>query len=67
MEDTSTSPTTTKVNIYDSVPSDKANIRILLVSGQKTDFLLSSSETIETVCQLVYDQWPSGKILLFQT
>ncbi len=64
MEAETSTTTTFKVNVYDSVPSDKANVRILLVSGQKTDFLVSSSETIENVCQLVYDQWPNGKTFI---
>jgi hypothetical protein len=55
-----TAPTTYKVNAYETVPADKANVRILLVSGQKTDFLVSPSDTIETFCQLVFDQWPGG-------
>jgi hypothetical protein len=54
-------PTTTyKLNTYDPVPTDKANVRILLVSGQKTDFLVTPSDTIEQFCQLVFDQWPAG-------
>jgi hypothetical protein len=55
-----TPASTYKINTFDTVPADKANVRILLVSGQKTDFLVLPSDTIEQFCQLVYDQWPAG-------
>jgi hypothetical protein len=61
-----TTPTTTtpllskKVNTIENCPADKTLIRILLVSGHKTDFAVSASDTIESFCQLVFREWPDG-------
>ncbi|KAI9316959.1 ubiquitin-2 like Rad60 SUMO-like-domain-containing protein [Zopfochytrium polystomum] len=40
------------------VPADKVNLRLLLVSGQKSDLLVSPSDRIDAVKQAVYAAWP---------
>jgi hypothetical protein len=52
-----------KVNYFESCPADKTLVRILLVSGQKTDFLVSPTDTVESFCQSVYDEWPNGNAI----
>ncbi|KAL2920238.1 hypothetical protein HK105_200306 [Polyrhizophydium stewartii] len=49
-----------------AVPSDKINLRLLLVSGKKTDLLMNPTDTIETVCRTIASAWPveNIKILL---
>ncbi|KAI9324323.1 ubiquitin-2 like Rad60 SUMO-like-domain-containing protein [Zopfochytrium polystomum] len=40
------------------VPADKVNLRLLLVNGQKSDFLVSPSDRIDAVKQAVFAAWP---------
>ncbi|EGF76418.1 hypothetical protein BATDEDRAFT_92735 [Batrachochytrium dendrobatidis JAM81] len=42
-----------------SIPSDKVNLRLLLVSGKKSDLLVSGSDTIESVCIKIANSWPA--------
>ena len=39
--------------INESIPEQKANIRLLLVSGKKSDILVSPTDTIDTVTKLI--------------
>ncbi|KAJ3284714.1 hypothetical protein HDU76_008251, partial [Blyttiomyces sp. JEL0837] len=48
----------TSVIVIDKVPEDKVNLRLLLVSGKKSDLLVNPSDTIDTVKQKIVDTWP---------
>jgi Ubiquitin-2 like Rad60 SUMO-like len=39
-------------------PGDKATLTFLLVSGEKQDFLVNPADSIDTVCQTVFTNWP---------
>jgi hypothetical protein len=47
--------------IIDKVPEDQVNLRLLLVSGKKSDILVSGSDTVATVKVKIFEQWPKGK------
>ncbi|KAI9329371.1 ubiquitin-related domain-containing protein [Zopfochytrium polystomum] len=40
------------------VPSGKVNLRLLLVNGQKSDFLVNPTDRIDAVKQAVFAAWP---------
>ncbi|XP_076034155.1 ubiquitin-like protein 3 isoform X2 [Oratosquilla oratoria] len=41
-----------------NVPSDKINLRLILVSGKTKEFLFSPSESAGDIAQYVFDNWP---------
>jgi hypothetical protein len=53
-----------KVVVLDACPEGKTIVRGLLVSGQKSDFVMSPSDTIEKLVETVYNDWPTGKCVL---
>ena len=52
-EQTSAEPT--------NVPADKINLRLLLQSGKKAEFLFSSADTVAAVKAHVFNNWPQGQ------
>ncbi|ORX81197.1 hypothetical protein BCR32DRAFT_203962 [Anaeromyces robustus] len=46
------------VIINEDVPSDKVNLRLLRVNGNKSDILVNASDTIATVKQQILESWP---------
>ncbi|KAJ3052307.1 hypothetical protein HK097_006560, partial [Rhizophlyctis rosea] len=46
------------VVINDKIPSGQVNLRLLLVSGKKSDVLVLPSDTVEAVRKKVFDSWP---------
>ncbi|KAJ3220207.1 hypothetical protein HDU67_005533 [Dinochytrium kinnereticum] len=44
--------------VIDKVPEDQINLRLLLVSGKKSDILVSPADTIDAVKQKVFSAWP---------
>ena len=58
-----TTTATPSVHIYDTCPPEKTNLRILLVSGQKTDIPALPSDTVESFLNNCFDQWPLGRVL----
>ncbi|ORX51852.1 hypothetical protein BCR36DRAFT_369760 [Piromyces finnis] len=46
--------------IINDVPSDKVNIRLLRINGNKSDILVNSKDTIETVKKHILESWPKG-------
>jgi hypothetical protein len=47
------------------IPSDKVNLRLLLVSGETKDVLVSPSDTIAHVLQDIYSNWPKSIFFYF--
>lgn len=43
-------------------PSDRTILRILLVSGQKTDISTLPTDTVDQFCLAVFESWPYGTI-----
>lgn len=41
-----------------TIPSDKINLRLILVSGKTKEFLFSPSESAGDIAQFVFDNWP---------
>jgi hypothetical protein len=46
-----------------SLPEDKVNLRLILVSGKTKDFLFRPNESAGEISQYVFDNWPVGKII----
>ncbi|KAI9014661.1 hypothetical protein BC832DRAFT_526631, partial [Gaertneriomyces semiglobifer] len=40
------------------VPSDKVNLRFLLVNGRKTDMLVDEANTIDEIKKMIWTVWP---------
>ncbi|CAL1277218.1 unnamed protein product [Larinioides sclopetarius] len=40
------------------IPSDKINLRLILVSGKTKEFLFSPSDSAADIAQHVFDNWP---------
>ena len=36
------------------------NLRLILVSGKTSEFLFYITDSVATITQTVYEQWPSG-------
>ena len=49
---------TAPLNVIDNVPADLVNLRLLLLSGRKTDILVLPTESIEAVRSKVLSNWP---------
>lgn len=43
-----------------AIPADKVNLRLLLVSGKKSDLLVNASDLIDSVCNNIFSNWPKG-------
>lgn len=41
-----------------TIPSDKINLRLILVSGKTKEFLFSASNSAGEIAQYVFDNWP---------
>ena len=44
-----------------SIPEDKINLRLILVSGKTKDYLFRPSDSAGEIAQYVFDNWPIGK------
>ena len=51
----------TKSRLVDNCPADKTVVRILLVSGQKNDYVVDPLISVQEFLKLCFNQWPSGK------
>ena len=51
----------TKSQLVDTCPADKTVVRILLVSGQKNDYVVDPLISVQEFLKLCFNQWPSGK------
>lgn len=40
------------------IPTDKINLRLILVSGKTKEFLFSPNDSAADITQYVYDHWP---------
>lgn len=41
-----------------NIPSDKINLRLILVSGKTKEFLFSPNDSAGEIAQLVFENWP---------
>ncbi|MCL4122595.1 UNVERIFIED_CONTAM: hypothetical protein GTU68_015945 [Idotea baltica] len=41
-----------------NIPSDKINLRLILVSGRTKEFLFCPNESAGDIAQFVFDNWP---------
>lgn len=41
-----------------NIPSDKVNLRLILVTGKTKEYLFSSSDSAADIAQHVFDNWP---------
>ncbi|XP_063226882.1 ubiquitin-like protein 3 isoform X4 [Bacillus rossius redtenbacheri] len=41
-----------------NIPTDKINLRLILVSGKTKEFLFSPSDSAGDIAQTVFDNWP---------
>lgn len=48
------------LNPINDVPPDRVNLRLLLLSGRKTDLLVLPTASIEAVRGQIYQNWPSS-------
>ncbi|KAJ3100133.1 hypothetical protein HDU97_002465 [Phlyctochytrium planicorne] len=44
--------------VIDKVPEDQINLRLLLVSGKKSDILVLPTDGVDTVKQKIFTTWP---------
>lgn len=42
-----------------SIPPDKINVKLILVSGKTAEFLFTHSDSVSVITQHVYDNWPT--------
>ena len=47
-----------------SIPEDRINLRLILVSGKTKDYLFRPSDSAGEIAQYVFDNWPIGKFKL---
>lgn len=40
------------------IPSDKINLRLILVSGKTEEFLFNANDSAGEIAQFVFDNWP---------
>ncbi|KAJ3101721.1 hypothetical protein HDU96_009897 [Phlyctochytrium bullatum] len=50
--------TTTTTTVIERVPDGQINLRLLLVSGKKSDFLVSPSDSVDAIKQKIFSNWP---------
>ena len=43
-----------------TIPEDRINLRLILVSGKTKDFLFRPSDSAGDIAQYVFDHWPQG-------
>jgi len=48
------------VVLIEDVPSDKVNLRLLRVNGNRSDVLVNAKDTFATVKQQIFNSWPKG-------
>ena len=48
-----------------SIPEDKINLRLIMVSGKTKDYLFKPSDSAGDIAQYIFDNWPEGKAWLF--
>jgi len=48
------------VVLIENVPSDKVNLRLLRVNGNRSDILVNAKDTFATVKQQIFNSWPKG-------
>ena len=46
-----------------TIPPDKAQLRLLLVSGQTKEVLVDPNQTVSSVISHLHDTWPQGNSL----
>ncbi|KAI8898837.1 hypothetical protein BC833DRAFT_588310 [Globomyces pollinis-pini] len=46
------------LHVFETCPNDKTHVKILLQSGQKTDFYVNASDTVDQFCNFVFERWP---------
>ena len=44
-----------------SIPEDKINLRLIMVSGKTKDYLFKPSDSAGDIAQYIFDNWPEGK------
>ena len=44
-----------------SIPEDRINLRLILVSGKTKDYLFRPSDSAGEIAQYVFDNWPIGE------
>ncbi|XP_039499330.1 mastermind-like domain-containing protein 1 [Drosophila santomea] len=49
---------TTTHKMHRTIPSDKINLRLILVSGKTKEFIFSPSDSAGDIAQTVFDNWP---------
>jgi len=47
-----------------NIPSDKINLRLILVSGKTKEFLFSPNDSAGDIAQHVFDSWPEGNVFI---
>ncbi|KAH7969631.1 ubiquitin-like protein 3 [Rhipicephalus sanguineus] len=48
------------------IPSDKVNLRLILVSGKTKEFAFSPNDSAAEIAQHVFDNWPQEMRLIYQ-
>ena len=48
-----------------SIPEDKINLRLIMVSGKTKDYLFKPSDSAGDIAQYIFDNWPEGKAWSF--
>lgn len=43
------------------IPSDKINLRLILVSGKTKEYLFSPNDSASDIAQYVFDNWPEAE------
>ena len=43
-----------------TIPEDKVNLRLILVSGKTKDYLFNPTDAAGEIAQYVFDNWPIG-------
>ena len=46
-----------------TIPEDKINLRLIMVSGKTKDYLFKPSDSAGDIAQYIFDNWPEGKNL----
>ena len=44
-----------------TIPEDKINLRLIMVSGKTKDYLFKPSDSAGDIAQFIFDNWPEGK------
>ena len=51
--------------VNETIPSDKINLRFLLVDGRRTDLIVNPSDNVDEVLQRAFETWPKGNEAIF--